>query len=191
MLKKVKAWIIRRLGGYTREETERMVREEYDRQYVRRRAEAGTEKLSAEYPVSAKEMLCISPGGWLALEAAVRRKLEEELLRKLEANDLIRWQTKVYEDGSTTYTMEILVTGLGTVERRGTDEIHTDQPAEDAGRGGALGCEDTGGKAGDWADAPAAGKLRRREQGGASCPVRGAGNPQAAQLDQSCVQKRK
>ena len=65
-------------------------------------------------------------GGWLALEAAVRRKLEEELLRKLEANDLIRWQTKVYEDGSTTYTMEILVTRLGTVGRRGTDEIHTD-----------------------------------------------------------------
>lgn len=126
MLKKVKAWMIRRLGGYTREETERMVREEYDRQYVRRRAETGIEKLSAEYPVSAKEMLCISPGGWLALEAAVRRKLEEELLRKLEANDLIRWQTKVYEDGSTTYTMEILVTGIGTVERRKMDEIHTD-----------------------------------------------------------------
>ena len=56
----------------------------------------------------------------------MRRKLEEELLRKLEANDLIRWQTKVYEDGSVIYTMEILVTGLGTVERRGTDEIHTD-----------------------------------------------------------------
>lgn len=119
MADKLRKWIIRRLGGYTREETERMVREEYDRQYVRRRAEAGTEKLSAEYPVSAKEMLCISPGGWLALEAAVRRKLGDELLRKLEANDLIRWQTKVYEDGSTTYTMEILVTGLGTVERRG------------------------------------------------------------------------
>lgn len=118
MADKLRKWIIRRLGGYTREETERMVREEYDRQYVRRRAETGIEKLSAEYPVSAKEMLCISPGGWLALEAAVRRKLEEELLRKLEANDLIRWQTKVYEDGSTTYTMEILVTGLGTVERR-------------------------------------------------------------------------
>ena len=126
MAEKLRKWIIRRLGGYTREETERMVREEYDRQYVRRRAETGIEKLSAEYPVSAKEMLCISPGGWLALEAAARRKLGEELLRKLEANDLIRWQTKVYKDGSTTYTMEILVSGLGTVERRGTDEIHTD-----------------------------------------------------------------
>lgn len=119
MAKKLRECLIRRLGGYTREETERMVREEYDRQYVRRRAETGIEKLSAEYPVSAKEMLCISPGGWLALEAAVRRKLEEELLRKMEANDLIRWQTKVYEDGSTTYTMEILVAGIGTVERRG------------------------------------------------------------------------
>lgn len=119
MAEKLRKWIIRRLGGYTREETERMVREEYDRQYVRRRAETRIEKLSAEYQVSAKEMLCISPGGWLALEAAVRRKLEEELLRKLEANDLIRWQTKVYEDGSTTYTMEILVAGIGTVERRG------------------------------------------------------------------------
>lgn len=116
---KLRKWIIRRIGGYTREETERMVREEYDRQYVRRRAETGIEKLSAEYLVSAKELLCISPGGWLALEAAVRRKLGDELLRKMEANDLIRWQTKVYEDGSTTYTMEILVTGLGTVERRG------------------------------------------------------------------------
>lgn len=115
---KLRKWIIRRIGGYTREETERMVREEYDRQYVRRRAETGIEKLSAEYLVSAKELLCISPGGWLALEAAVRRKLGDELLRKMEANDLIRWQTKVYEDGSTTYTMEILVTGLGTVERR-------------------------------------------------------------------------
>lgn len=126
MAEKLRKWIIRRLGGYTREETERMLREKYDRQYVRRRAETRIEKLSAEYPVSAKEMLCISPGGWLALEAAVRRKLEEELLRKLEANDLIRWQTKVYEDGSTTYTMEILVTGIGTVERRKMDEIHTD-----------------------------------------------------------------
>lgn len=126
MADKLRKWIIRRLGGYTREETERMVREEYDRQYVRRRAETGIEKLSAEYPVSAKEMLCISPGGWLALEAAVRRKLGDELLRKMEATDLIRWQTKVYEDGSTTYTMEILVSGLGTVERRETNEIHND-----------------------------------------------------------------
>ena len=43
MADKLRKWIIRRLGGYTREETECMVREEYDRQYVRRRAEAGIE----------------------------------------------------------------------------------------------------------------------------------------------------